>query len=101
VAEMTAAAKTRIDAYSSASRPAFQTNRQTEPQGSFRTEAVLAAPERERRQAVLFCALAGVSGAVRLSLPFFDSSLSAFTSPPSRFRENYLALFGPGCRTAA
>jgi len=48
----------------------FRTNRQTEPQGSFRTEAVLAAPARERRQAVLFYALAGVSGAARLSLLF-------------------------------
>jgi len=48
----------------------FRTNRQTEPQGSFNSEAVLAAPARERRQAVLFCALAGVSGAARLSLLF-------------------------------
>jgi len=53
----------------------FQTNRQTEPQGSFNSTAVLAAPERERRQAVLSCALAGVSEAVRLSLLLlFDAS---------------------------
>jgi len=50
----------------------FQTNRQTEPKGSlFHERQPWPLPAREQRQAVFIYALAGVSGAARLSLPFF------------------------------
>jgi hypothetical protein len=61
----------------------------------------LAAPERERRQAVLSYALAGVSGAARLSLPFFSEFI--FLTLPhivSADFWNYLALFALDGRKA-